>query len=62
MALFAEAAKRGVPIFYNGPNWDFTRLPRYPTGVGYAPFVRGGRASDLDDVQGNRDAATRTSR
>ena len=47
MALFAEAAKRGVPIFYNGPNWDFTRLPRYPTGVGYAPFVRGGRASDL---------------
>ena len=47
MRLFAEAAKRGVPIFYNGPNWDFTRLPRYPTGVGYAPFVRGGRASDL---------------
>ena len=47
MALFAEAAKRGAPIFYNGPNWDFTRLPRYPTGVGYAPFVRGGRADDL---------------
>ena len=47
MALFAEAAKRGVPIFYNGPNWDFTRMPRYPTGVGYAPWVRGGRAADL---------------
>ena len=47
MALFAEAAKRGVPIFYNGPNWDFTRLPRYPTGVGYAPFVRGGASADL---------------
>ena len=47
MALFAAAAKRGVPIFYNGPNWDFTRLPRYPTGVGYAPFVRGGSADHL---------------
>ena len=47
MALFAEAAKRGVPVFYNGPNWDFTRLPRYPTGVGYAPFVRSGSAADL---------------
>ncbi len=47
MALFAEAAKRGVPIFYNGPNWDFTRLPRYSSGPGYAPFVRGGSAADL---------------
>ena len=48
LRLFAEAAKRGVPIFFNGPNWDFTRLPRYPMGPGYAPFVRGGSAAELE--------------
>ena len=48
MRLFEEAARRGVPIFLNGPNWDFTRLPRYYAGPGYAPFIRGGSAADVE--------------
>ena len=47
MALLAAAAKRGVPIFFNGPNWDFTRLARYYSGPGYAPFIRGGNIADI---------------
>lgn len=48
LSLFEAAAERGVPIFFNGPNWDFTRLPRYYSGPGYAPFVRGGSAPELE--------------
>ena len=48
MLLFEAAAKRGVPLFLNGPTWDELRLLRWPRGPGYAPFLRAGTTADME--------------
>ena len=38
MKLFAEAARRNIPVFLNGPNRDQIRLMSWPKGPGFAPY------------------------
>ena len=46
MRLFDEAARRGVPIFFNGPSWDVTRHLYWPKGPGNPPFE--GRSASVE--------------
>jgi hypothetical protein len=50
MDLFAEAAKRRVAIFLNGPNWDNVRLLGWPSGPARPPFESRSASRDLLDM------------
>ena len=50
MNLFAEAAKRTIPIFLNGPNWDNIRILQWPSGPARAPFENRSASSNVLDM------------
>ena len=50
MKLFAEAAKRGAPIFFNGPSWDSVRHLYWPKGPGNPPFEGRSASAELLDM------------
>ena len=50
MNLFAEAAKRRIAIFLNGPSWDNVRLLGWPSGPAHPPFEGRSASRDLRDM------------
>ena len=48
MALWAEAAKRGIPVFWNSGSQDLDRGVRWRAKLGYMPMVRGAARADID--------------
>ena len=48
--LLAEAAKRRVPIFLNGPSWDHVRLLSWPSGPAISPFEGRSAAKEVLDM------------
>ena len=50
MKLFAEADRRNIPIFLNGPNRDQIRLLSWPKGPGFAPYEGRSGAADVTSM------------
>ena len=48
MALWAEVAKRGVPVFWNAGSQDLERNVRWEKKLGYMPMIRGGSRAEIE--------------
>ena len=47
MTLWAEVAKRGVPVFWNSGSQDLERNVRWEKKLGYMPKIRGGSQAEI---------------
>ena len=48
MTLWAEVAKRGIPVFWNSGSQDLDRNVRWQKKLGYMPMIRGASKAESD--------------